>query len=96
MGAMLVDKTRYDTVFSKTINNIESMTFEAKLAASRLAENMEALKHNWLFKGYFEERGYWDKSKYEDEIGSKMKELDQKIKLIDQKIETLRSLQSKK
>jgi phospholipid/cholesterol/gamma-HCH transport system substrate-binding protein len=96
MGAMLVDKTRYDTVFSKTINNIESMTAEAKLAASRLAENMEALKHNWLFKGYFEERGYWDKSEYEGELDSKMKELDQKIKLIDQKIETLKSLQSKK
>ena len=96
MGAMLVDKTRYDTVFSKTINNIESMTSEAKLAASRLAENMEALKHNWLFKGYFEERGYWDEAKYQDAIDSKMNELNDKIRLIDQKIETLKSLQSQK
>jgi phospholipid/cholesterol/gamma-HCH transport system substrate-binding protein len=96
MGAMLVDKTRYDTVFSKTINNIEKMTAEAKLAASRLAENMEALKHNWLFKSYFEERGYWDKDKYEDEIDSKMQELDIKIKLIDQKIEALKSLQTRR
>jgi len=53
------------------------------------------LKHNWLFKGYFEERGYWDKSKYEDEMDSKMKELDQKIKLMDLKIKTLKELQSK-
>ena len=26
--------------------------------AFRFAENMEALKHNFLFKPYFEERGY--------------------------------------
>lgn len=94
VGAMLVDKTSYDSVFSKTMANIESTTNEAKIAASRLAENMEALKHNWLFKSYFEERGYWDKAEYEDEINSKLIELDQKIKLIDDRIKTLRSLES--
>lgn len=94
VGAMLVDKSAYDSVFSKTVANIESTTKEAKLAASRLAENMEALKHNWLFKSYFEERGYWDKAEYEDEINSKLTELDQKIRLIDERIKTLRSLEN--
>ena len=56
---------------------------------------MEALKHNWLFKSYFEERGYWDKAEYEDQINSSLRELDEKIKMIDQKIETLKRLEEK-
>lgn len=94
MGAMLVNRTAYDSVFSKTMGNIQETTNQAKLAASRLAENMEALKHNWLFKSYFEDRGYWDKAEYEDEINSKLTELNQKIKLIDERIKTLKDLQN--
>jgi phospholipid/cholesterol/gamma-HCH transport system substrate-binding protein len=56
---------------------------------------MEALKHNWLFKDYFEERGYWDKAEYEDEINSSLKELKEKMKLINQKIEELKKLENK-
>jgi phospholipid/cholesterol/gamma-HCH transport system substrate-binding protein len=96
MGALLVDKTRYDTVFTNTMHDVEQTAQEAKLAASRLAENMEALKHNWLFKSYFEERGYWDKTEYEDDINSKLKELDAKMKEIDEKIQTLKDLENKK
>ena len=69
------------------------MSEDARLSASRLAENMEALKHNWLFKSYFENRGYWDEAQYEDDINSKLKDLDQKMKIINDQIETLRKLQ---
>jgi phospholipid/cholesterol/gamma-HCH transport system substrate-binding protein len=96
MGAVLVDKTPYDSIFSHTINNVEKMTSDARLAASRLAENMEALKHNWLFKSYFEQRGYWDQAEYQDQIDEKLKELNEKIKIIDERIETLKVLESKK
>ena len=54
---------------------------------------MEALKHNWLFKSYFENRGYWDKAEFEDNVNSKIKELDEKIKLIDDKIKELKALE---
>ena len=57
---------------------------------------MEALKHNWLFKSYFEERGYWDKAEYQDQIDEKLKELNEKIKIIDERIKTLKVLESKK
>jgi phospholipid/cholesterol/gamma-HCH transport system substrate-binding protein len=33
---------------------------EARTAMTRLAEDMEALKHNFLFRGYFNSRGYFD------------------------------------
>jgi phospholipid/cholesterol/gamma-HCH transport system substrate-binding protein len=92
LGSMLVEGSDFDSAFVSAISNIEKTTYDARLAASRLAENMEALKHNWLFKNYFEERGYWDKAEYEDEMEVKMKELDEKIKLLDERIETLKTL----
>lgn len=94
LGEMLVKGSRFDSTFRETLVNIEKTTADARLASSRLAENMEALKHNWLFKSYFEERGYWDKAEYEDEISSKLKELDEKIKLIDSRIEELKALEN--
>jgi phospholipid/cholesterol/gamma-HCH transport system substrate-binding protein len=92
VGSLLVDGSRYDTLFTNTVINIQKTTEDARLAASRLAENMEALKHNWLFKSYFEQRGYWDTAEYEDAVDSKLRELDSRMKLLDEKIETLRSL----
>lgn len=96
LGSMLVDGSRFDSAFVNAFQNIEKTTSDARLAASRLAENMEALKHNWLFKSYFEERGYWDKAEYEDAIESKMNELNDRIKMLDERIETLRALSDKK
>ena len=94
LGQMLISGTKFDTTFSATLSNIEKTSADARLSASRLAENMEALKHNWLFKSYFENRGYWDKSAYEDEINSKINELNDKIKLLDDKISTLKKLET--
>ena len=93
IGEMLVKGSPFDSTFRATMKNIEKTTADAKLAASRLAENMEALKHNWLFKSYFENRGYWDKAEFEDNVNSKIKELDEKIKLIDDKIKELKALE---
>ena len=56
---------------------------------------MEALKHNWLFKSYFEDRGYWDAPQYEKDIDKKTQELNEKIKMLDERIETLKSLENK-
>ena len=92
LGSMLVEGSEFDSTFINAVRNIEKTTSDARLAASRLAENMEALKHNWLFKSYFEERGYWDKAEYEDEIESRMNELNEKIKMLDERIETLRAM----
>ncbi|HSD63813.1 MAG TPA: hypothetical protein VLB50_08435 [Ignavibacteriaceae bacterium] len=93
LGEMLANGSPFDSTFREAVSNIEKTTADARLAASRLAENMEALKHNWLFKSYFENRGYWDKAEYEDDINSKIKELDEKIKVIDAKMQELKGLE---
>jgi phospholipid/cholesterol/gamma-HCH transport system substrate-binding protein len=95
LGQVLVEGSKYDSLFTSTMSEIQKTSVDARFAASRLSENMEALKHNWLFKSYFEERGYWDKAEYEDQINSSLRELDEKIKIIDQKIETLKRLEEK-
>lgn len=93
LGEMLVNGSPFDSTFREAVSNVEKTTADTRLAASRLAENMEALKHNWLFKSYFENRGYWDKAEYEDEINSKIKELNEKIKVIDDKMKELKTLE---
>jgi len=95
LGQVLLEGGKYDSLFTFTMSEVQKTSIDARVAASRLSENMEALKHNWLFKSYFEERGYWDKSEYEDQINSNLRELDEKIKIIDQKIETLNRLEEK-
>ncbi len=44
---------------------MEAMADWASLGAFRFAELMEAGKHNWLFKRYFEERGYVEQAPFE-------------------------------
>jgi phospholipid/cholesterol/gamma-HCH transport system substrate-binding protein len=95
-GQILVGGSQLDSTFSNTLLNVQKTSEDARLAASRLAENMEALKHNWLFKSYYENRGYWDKAGYEDELNSKIKELNEKIKLLDDRISTIKKLDTQK
>jgi phospholipid/cholesterol/gamma-HCH transport system substrate-binding protein len=81
IGALLGERTIYDSLVV-AVHNAVLMTEDAKAGASRFAEDMEALKHNFLFKGYFEDRGYWDKADFEQEIDKKitrLKQLEQQI-----------------
>jgi phospholipid/cholesterol/gamma-HCH transport system substrate-binding protein len=95
-GSLLVEGTSADSNFQSLVMNLKEISEESKIAATRLSENMEALKYNWLFKSYFEQRGYWDATEYEKEIDRKTKELDEKIELLNRKIGELKSLESKK
>jgi phospholipid/cholesterol/gamma-HCH transport system substrate-binding protein len=92
LGALLASG-KYDSTIATVITNVQKTSEDARISASRLAENMEALKHNWLFKSYFENRGYWDEAKYEDDINAKLKNLTEIMKVIDEKIQTLKKLQ---
>jgi phospholipid/cholesterol/gamma-HCH transport system substrate-binding protein len=63
---------------------------------------MEALKHNFLFKGYFEDIGYWDKSDWEKNVTDKQllikikeQELDEREKKLDELQKSLDELKQK-
>jgi phospholipid/cholesterol/gamma-HCH transport system substrate-binding protein len=72
--ALFTRRDVYDSLLMVIKNSVETVK-EAKLGASRFAENMEALKHNFLFKGYFEDRGYWDKAEFERNLDLKIMEI---------------------
>ncbi len=93
-GALLTDKKLADSV-KTMIANLTKTSKDAQLATSSLAENMEALKHNWLFKGYFEERGYWSRVEYENEINTKLENLKKQNELLDARIKQLLELEQK-
>jgi len=95
LGKLMSEKSSYDTSVVAMLNNFIKISEETKLGAARFAENMEALKHNWLFKNYFEQRGYWSKEEYETELDSKIKELKERTAVLDEKIEKLKKLEDK-
>lgn len=88
-----------DTAFA---NNLKQMISNANLTTQNLengsfsfAQNMEALKHNFLFKGYFEDIGYWDKPDWEKNIDKKALELRIKEQELLKKEKELRELEQK-
>ena len=95
LGSLVSDNGKESESINQILDNLVVVSEDAKTSASRLAENMEALKHNWLFKSYFEERGYWDKEEFDKEIDSKIIELNDKIKLLDEKILEIKALENK-
>jgi len=95
LGSLLTDEGKEGQSVNKILDNLVQISEDTKTSASRLAENMEALKHNWLFKSYFEERGYWDKQEFEKHIDTKLLELNEKIQLLDKKILELKTLENR-
>lgn len=92
LGALIADRSAYDSI-KTVITNLVKTTNNTKVAAFKFAENMEALKHNWLFKGYFEERGYWDRDDYEADLKKKLDELKERNIELDKKLNELKLLQ---
>lgn len=84
IGKMLNDNSAYDSV-RVMVSNLTASTEAAKEGLISFSENMEALKHNWLFKNYFEERGYWSKN----EIDNRIKNLEKQNQLLIKKLKEL-------
>ncbi|MBI9072622.1 MAG: MCE family protein [Melioribacteraceae bacterium] len=94
IGKLISKDDAYDSLMV-VMHNLTGATENAKSGAESLAENMEALKHNWLFKSYFEQRGYWSKSEYDEQITKKLQKLEIQRKELDEKIKELRELEEK-
>jgi len=94
LGALISDRSSYDSI-KTVINNLVITSEQFQRGATGFAENMEALKHNWLFKSYFEERGYWDTSDYEKELDKKIMEVKRQNEILESKINELKALEEK-
>ena len=94
LGSLIGNDNVADSV-KLIIKNLVRTSDDARIATSSLAENMEALKHNWLFKSYFEERGYWNQSEYEKAIDLQLTELKKQQEIVDKKLKELKELESR-
>ena len=94
LGALISDQSVYDSI-KTVVNNLTKTTYAAKNGTEAFAENMEALKHNWLFKKYFEERGYWSKTEYENKLNAQIIEIEKSKKELDERLKRLEALEKK-
>ena len=94
LGALISDKSANDSI-QVVIANLTKTTDAAREGGEAFAENMEALKHNWLFKKYFEERGYWKKTEYERNLETKVENLYRQQEILDKKILELEQLEER-
>ena len=60
MGKLFTDDSVYVRL-NRTMSNLE-------ISSQKLAVNMEAIRTNWLFRGYFEDQGYWDDLEHDVEL----------------------------
>jgi phospholipid/cholesterol/gamma-HCH transport system substrate-binding protein len=98
LGKFVTDDSAY-VKLNRTMSHLE-------IASQKLAVNMEAVRTNWLFRGYFEDKGYWDTlekkvetnaqkeyrlKEWEERLKQAQKDLELKDRDIRQRERTLRS-----
>jgi outer membrane protein OmpA-like peptidoglycan-associated protein len=59
VGALVNDRQLYSNL-SQTTSTLHDTMVHAQAGVADFQENMEALKHNFLLRGYFKSRGYED------------------------------------
>jgi phospholipid/cholesterol/gamma-HCH transport system substrate-binding protein len=70
VGALVNDKALYENL-DKTASGARSAVTSADAGIKDFQDNMEALKHNFLLRGYFKNRGYEDSADLgKDEIAA--------------------------
>lgn len=94
LGKLIADKSMGDSL-KTIIANLTKTSDAARIATNSFADNMEALKHNWLFKSYFEQRGYWNQSEYEKALDAQLIELRKQQDILDKKMSELKEIESK-
>jgi phospholipid/cholesterol/gamma-HCH transport system substrate-binding protein len=95
----LVGTLLTDTVFANNIKgvlrNTNQTTANLEMGSFSFYQNMEALKHNFLFKGYFEDLGYWDKTDFQNTMETRENRILDKEFELDKKEVQLRELQGR-
>jgi phospholipid/cholesterol/gamma-HCH transport system substrate-binding protein len=91
IGALVGERTLYDSLLLAA-HNTALASEDAKVGARRFAEGMEALKHNWLLRGYFEDRGYWDENEFTTTLDKKIDSLKTLQQTVASQMEELKRL----
>ncbi|HRI47349.1 MAG: MCE family protein [Ignavibacteriaceae bacterium] len=95
LGRLISEKSNYDSSAAQILANLIMISEETRVGASRFSENMEALKRNWLFKSYFDQRGYYDKLETENKFNDYINEIDKKLNMLNDRIDALKRLEER-
>ncbi|MCB0721928.1 MAG: MCE family protein [Ignavibacteriae bacterium] len=93
VGTLLTD-TAFANDIKGIIENTNATTYNLEQGSLGFYQNMEALKHNFLFKGYFEDLGYWDMNDFEQKMELKESMLRQREFEVEQKEKQLKELEN--
>jgi phospholipid/cholesterol/gamma-HCH transport system substrate-binding protein len=93
VGTLLTDTT-FANNLKMIVKNSNDATAKLEDGAFSFAQNMEALKHNFLFKGYFEDIGYWEKSDVDKKINDIEEQIRKRIQELNEKKLQLRQIQN--
>lgn len=94
IGTLLTDTTFANNI-KAVMQNANATTKNLEDGSFSFTQNMEALKHNFLFKGYFEDIGYWNQADWEKNMDKKGLELRIKEQELLKKEKELRELEQK-
>lgn len=101
VGALINDRSIYNS-FDETAKKADATVASAQVGVKDFQDNMEALKHNFLLRGFFKNRGYEDSAELgKDEIanapgGTPMKRFEYDAKDLFDKKDTARLKGQKK
>lgn len=100
VGKFLNDDALY-VDFKETATNIRKSSYDLRdalakvnLASGKVVEVTEAFKHNFLLKGYFEERGYWDAPQFELTIDRKIDSLNRLQNQMEERINRVQAIRT--
>ena len=68
---------------------------EAQIGVQRFSENMEAMRHNWLFSGYFSEKTEDEYTKKQEQLRQLEVQLNSRLEVLDTVETRIRELQQK-
>lgn len=94
IASLLHDRSIYDTTL-EVVSTTLSAVKEAQIGLQRFAENMEALRHNWLFSGYFSDKADDEYAKKELELKQLEAQIQDKSKQLDEMEKQLKEIQQK-
>ncbi len=94
VASLIHNRSVYDTTL-EVVSTTLSAVKEAQIGLQRFSENMEAMRHNWLFSGYFSEKTEDEYTKKQEQLRQLEVQLNSRLEVLDTVETRIRELQQK-
>ena len=94
VASLIHDRSIYDTTL-QVVSTTLSAVKDAQVGLERFSEDMEALRHNWLFSGYFSDKAEDELTKKEDQLKQLEAQINSRLDFLEKTEKQIRKLQMK-